>query len=150
MASKAGPEAGPRAGTSADTEELVDLLLGVMQLMRQHLDEVTASFELTPQQALTLRFLGDPAPMGDLASHLHCDASNVTGIADRLEERGLVERTPDPDDRRVKRLVLTDAGRELRDELLDELLGNAPVRARLSREEQRDLADLLSSVLSRE
>lgn len=50
--------------------------------------------------------------MRGLATLLVCDASNVTGIVDRLEARELVRREPDPADRRVKNVVATEAGRE--------------------------------------
>ena len=51
-------------------------------------------------------------PMNELAALLACDNSNVTGLVDRLEARGLVTRQPSPEDRRVKHIVLTDAGRD--------------------------------------
>ena len=74
---------------------------------------INQEFDLSPQQAIALRILGGgPTPMGELAKYLMCDSSNVTGITDRLEERGLVRREPGESDRRVKLLVLTDEGRE--------------------------------------
>lgn len=51
--------------------------------------------------------------MSNMADLLTVDASYVTGLVDRLESMGLVARCPSEDDRRVKRLVLTDAGLEL-------------------------------------
>lgn len=51
-----------------------------------------------------------PAAMRSLATTLHCDASNITGIVDRLETRGLVRREASPTDRRVKNVLLTDDG----------------------------------------
>jgi DNA-binding MarR family transcriptional regulator len=48
--------------------------------------------------------------MRQLAARLRCDASHVTGIVDGLERRGLVERWPAPDDRRVKHLMPTEEG----------------------------------------
>ncbi|WP_369383545.1 MarR family winged helix-turn-helix transcriptional regulator [Streptomyces sp. cg36] len=66
---------------------------------------------LTVSQAKTLTVLRrGPAAMRSLATTLHCDASNVTGIVDRLEGRDLVRREPSPTDRRVKNVVLTEAG----------------------------------------
>ena len=52
--------------------------------------------------------------MGRLAETLSCDASNVTGLVDRLESRGLVRRAPSAEDRRVKVLQLTPTGARLR------------------------------------
>jgi MarR family transcriptional regulator, organic hydroperoxide resistance regulator len=74
-------------------------------------------FDLAPQQAMALRALHEPRPMGELAKFLFCDNSNVTGIVDRLEERGLVERRPAEHDRRVKLIELTDEGQRVRREM---------------------------------
>jgi DNA-binding MarR family transcriptional regulator len=51
-------------------------------------------------------------PLGDLASDLETSPRNVTGLVDHLERDGLVERIPDPQDRRSVRAALTPAGRE--------------------------------------
>src|SRR5687767_8084215 len=65
-------------------------------------------FDLTTVQGHVLRILEPERPlaMNELAETLSCDASNVTGMVDRLEHRGLVERRPAPGDRRVKTLLL--------------------------------------------
>ena len=55
--------------------------------------------------------------MRAMASALCCDASMATWLVDRLEERGLVVRRTPPNDRRVKTVVLTDAGRRTREKL---------------------------------
>ncbi|MET0779542.1 MAG: MarR family transcriptional regulator [Candidatus Saccharimonadales bacterium] len=55
-----------------------------------------------------------PEPMVKLSNMLSCDASYVTGIVDRLEQQGFVDRHEDPGDRRVKLIALTKKGRALR------------------------------------
>ena len=80
--------------------------------------------------------------MRDLAERLCCDASNVTGIVDRLEARGLVERRTAPDDRRVKHLVLTDDGRALRQVHRGRLTLDLPLLD-LTPDERRALTALL-------
>src|SRR4051794_15053764 len=67
---------------------------------------------LTSVQAKLLGQLVRPLPMRELAALLGCDASNVTGIVDRLEAQGLARREADPHDRRVKRVIATSEGRE--------------------------------------
>ncbi|MGW7196912.1 MarR family winged helix-turn-helix transcriptional regulator [Streptomyces chryseus] len=68
---------------------------------------------LSASQAKTLGVLRTaPASMRALATTLACDASNITGIVDRLEKRELVRREVSPTDRRVKNVVLTTAGEE--------------------------------------
>jgi DNA-binding MarR family transcriptional regulator len=99
--------------------------------------------DLSPPQALILRLLAEPQPMGALAVHMHCDNSNVTGIVDRLEERGLVERRPDPSDRRVKLIAATDAGAELREQLNRALAQPPEPLLKLSEEDQRRLLEIL-------
>ena len=91
----------------------------IMELFFAHrgrLLAVASEFGLHPQQAFALRHLepGKPCTMSELAHALHCDNSNVTGIADRLEAAGLAERRPHPTDRRVKTLVLTERGAAVR------------------------------------
>jgi DNA-binding MarR family transcriptional regulator len=51
-------------------------------------------------------------PLGDLAEDLDTTPRNITGLVDNLERDGLVERVPDPDDRRSVKAQLTEAGRE--------------------------------------
>jgi DNA-binding MarR family transcriptional regulator len=71
---------------------------------------------LTPGHMKALSILDPdlPKPMRAMADSLACDASMVTWLVDRLEERGLVERRGSTTDRRVKTVVLTGAGIELR------------------------------------
>jgi DNA-binding MarR family transcriptional regulator len=85
--------------------------------------------------------------MRELAAGLHCDPSNITGIVDRLGDRGLVERGSAPGDRRVKTLMLTEEGAALRMRLLDRLSEPPPGLGKLPVVEQRQLRDLLRRAL---
>lgn len=75
---------------------------------------------LTPghMKALAMLDPDEPRPMRAMADSLACDASMVTWLVDRLEERGLVERKTLPEDRRVKTVVLTPRGIRTRNKLL--------------------------------
>ena len=108
MATTAASSELARTAWSAVTE----LFLG----RRPKINAELAELGLHPVQALALRFLepGEPRPMNTLAGLLHCDASNVTNIADRLESAGMVERRGADGDRRVKTLVLTPHGADVR------------------------------------
>jgi MarR family transcriptional regulator, organic hydroperoxide resistance regulator len=102
-------------------------------------------------QAHTLRMLDpeQPMPMSALAERLFCDASNVTGLVDRLEARGLVARQPAEGDRRVKALTITPAGLEVRERAL-EIMSEPPAAiAALSERDQRALRDILSRAVER-
>ena len=84
-------------------------------------------------------------PMHEIATRLACDNSNVTGIVDRLEARGLVTRRPGEQDRRVKYVVPTPLG--MRGARGDELEARARAGRRSSgspREDQRLLRDVLA------
>ena len=76
---------------------------------KRRLMALCQEFDLAPQQLIAVRLLDPaaPSPMSALAEQLHCDNSNVTGIVDRLEARGLVARRSAEHDRRVKMLDLT-------------------------------------------
>jgi DNA-binding MarR family transcriptional regulator len=91
---------------------------------------------------------GDAVPMRTIAEQLYCDASYVTDLADRLEERGLVVRGADPADRRVKLLALTDEGEELRKRALDLLYEPPEELMALSDEERSTLSRLLAKALA--
>ncbi|MEU7715328.1 MarR family transcriptional regulator [Micromonospora chalcea] len=107
------PGPGDRPSLAGDT---VRRILHVAAALRHHQDEALAGLGLTPAAARALHELDPdrPLPARDLAEQLGCDRSNVTGLADRLERAGLVERRTDPADRRLKTLVVTGRGREVR------------------------------------
>jgi DNA-binding MarR family transcriptional regulator len=111
---------------------------------------IAAEFDLSPPQAIVMRLLSEPRPMGDFATAMHCDNSNVTGIVDRLEERGLVKREPAAYDRRVKLIAITEAGSRLRDELNRRLAEPPDAIANLSEADQRALRDVLRRAVGEE
>ena len=128
----------------ADRSQLDDALALVIARMRDIWHRRMRAFDLTPPQAITLRKLLDgPLPMGSVAEVLSCDASTVTGIADRLEERGLIQRQVDPADRRVKLLALTATGRDLVESIDGPFTTEIPGIARLSEAERTELTRLL-------
>ena len=110
---------------------------------------VASEFELSPPQVRALGVLDpdQPVPMSELAEALHCDNSNVTGIVDRLEDRGLVERRSASHDRRVKMLAVTPRGAEVRERLAERLEQAPTPLANLSPEDQRTLRDIMRRAL---
>lgn len=93
-----------------------------------------------------LHMLDTPLAMKDLGRRMHCDPSFITSIADSLEKNGLAAREPDPGDRRVKRLVLTPAGAELKGRIEDELLSRTPWRQSLTQEQRASLLALIHTM----
>jgi DNA-binding MarR family transcriptional regulator len=78
---------------------------------------------LTPGHMKLLMKLeeGEGRSMTSLSQSFHCDASTMTWLVDRLEERGLVERRLTPSDRRVKAVALTPQGAETKAELVERM-----------------------------
>ena len=143
-------------------EELRAALIGAMHGQRRHLEDCAARHDLSAQVAIALLQLHRPwpgsplgapegvavadddgLPMGELAGRISCDPSQVTGIADRLESAGLVERRTSAQDRRVKRLVVTDRGRRTAEQLAEELNRDAPGLRQLDDHERVQLLTLL-------
>jgi DNA-binding MarR family transcriptional regulator len=126
------------------TLEVVDLIGSVVARYHEEFDEAAAGHALTGAQAKLLTLLSlDPLPMRKLAHKLKCEPSNVTGIVDRLEARGLVERRPDPADRRVKVAAATDEGRRVARSLRESLHFAREPLAALTEDERLALRDLL-------
>ncbi|MFD3656087.1 MarR family winged helix-turn-helix transcriptional regulator [Streptomyces sp. NPDC058620] len=130
------------------TLEVVELIGTVVARYYEEYERAAAAHSLTGAQARVLGLLSlEPMPMRKIARKLRCEPSNITGIVDRLEARGLVERRPDPSDRRVKLAAPTEEGIGTA-RLLREALGFArePL-AGLSDAERTVLRDLLRRML---
>ena len=129
----------------ADACRAWQLLVKFFFAQREHLPSSGEEFELSPVQCHVLHLIEPerPLPMGRLAETLGCDASNVTGLVDRLEARGLVQRRASAEDRRVKVIQLTPTGSRLRGELLRRMTGASCSLSRLSDHQQRSLLKIL-------
>jgi MarR family transcriptional regulator, organic hydroperoxide resistance regulator len=137
-------------GRTDPGSEAWSLMHWMMVSNKRRLVTMGGEFELAPQQMIALRILGGgPQKMSDLAQALFCDNSNVTGIVDRLEERGLVRREAAEGDRRVKLLVLTEEGEWIRTEITKRMAEPPPAIASLSEKDQRALRDVLKRALEK-
>ena len=117
--------------------------------MRPRMLRIAQEFGLTPPQMFALRALDPekPLPMRELATMLHCDSSNVTGLVDGLAAQGLVERREAEHDRRVRMLVVTERGIEVRDRLHAVIAETPASLASLSATDQLALRDILKRAL---
>lgn len=139
------------AGSASLADQAWALLLQLaFERVHAHFAAVVAELDLAPMQAKALHELdgAQPISMRELATRLGADPSNVTGLIDRLEARGLVERRPDPNDRRVKGLALTSAGARLRQRLFARLYSAPRSLAELSQRDQRCLRDVLERIVA--
>jgi DNA-binding MarR family transcriptional regulator len=135
--------------TDSPACEAWSLLYELALAEKPRLNAIAGDFEIKPQQAMVLRLLAEPQTMGELAERLGCDNSNVTGLVDRLEQRGLVERRAAERDRRAKLLVLTDEGERIRSEMTQRMRQAPEALAAMPAAEQRALRDLLRTALGR-
>jgi DNA-binding MarR family transcriptional regulator len=129
--------------------ELLATLHNVLRAMNRDMKRAIAPFHLLPSQARVLRHLDADAPvsMRALARRLGYDPSFVTSTASVLEERGMVTRQVDPADRRVKFLLLTPYGEEIRRDLDHDFFGNLERIRQLNAEERVHLVQLLSKLV---
>ena len=135
--------------TKSQACEAWQLLVKLFLNQRADFPSVAAEFQLSPAQCHVLHLIepGQPMPMGRIAEGLACDASNVTGLIDRLELRGLVRRQPSASDRRIKVLELTPAGIRLRSIVLERMTQPPETLSRLTADEQRALVRILKQLM---
>ncbi|NED16143.1 MarR family transcriptional regulator [Streptomyces sp. SID9124] len=130
------------------TLEVIELIGTVVARYYEEYERAAAAHSLTGAQARVLGLLSvEPLPMRRIAQKLKCEPSNVTGIVDRLEARGLVERRPDPADRRVKLAAPTERGAATASQLRDSLDFAREPLAGLSDADRTVLRDLLRRML---
>ena len=124
-------------------DHVVSQLFVAVESMRAFYEQCAADFELTLPQARVLLLAGQPCSQRDLATQFSCDASNIVGIVDRLEQRGLVVRQASPLDRRVKQVMLTRAGHKLRCRFQAQLQAQVPFLSELDDDELGRFEQLL-------
>lgn len=95
-----------------DDEAVSDVFWAVARRLRGLTRETVAPWEITPSQSRALRVLNRYGEMrlSELSDYLRIAPRSTTEVVDALEERGLVARRPDPDDRRATRVAATDDG----------------------------------------
>jgi len=147
-AGRIGPRGRRKASPrTALVKENSELIMAIVERGQQVLAAAAALHGLTELQIRVLRYLyrSGPTPIGALADYLANDPSTLTTFVDRLEHRQYVERRNDPDDRRVKRIALTESGERTVEDLRDYLAEVAPV-SKLTTAQLRQLRTLLADV----
>ncbi len=118
-------------------------LMSTARLLRVAFDARLAALDLNLTQASLLGYVAEfgTTTQTDLADHLGIGRAAIGSVIDRLQARGLVERQPKTDDRRVWLVAITDSGRELTAHVaeVDEVL-RAELRHGIGREERQALA----------
>ena len=136
--------------SGARRERLSDLLFEVMHRFSGHLEASAAAAGLTPMQAMLLHRLDDehPVPMSEIARKMHCDTSNATGLVDRLEQRDLIVRVTPATDRRIRAVLLTEHGRQVRADLDQRIRAGNPLFEDLNQTEMEQMEHLLKRALT--
>ena len=124
-------------------QEIFDAMAEFLGQLLQRGEKLAEQFGVPMFCLKALHRLGDSVTMKELGEQMHCDRSFVTMIADTLEERGLARREPHPTDRRLKNLVLTADGRQLKRRLEGALVAQMPWAHALDRNERADLLELI-------
>lgn len=138
---RAGGATGSGAAEASSAREAWELLAALVY--PPPFLTVARELGLRPAAFGALRALDRSRTMSELATVLHCDNSNVTGIVDGLEEKGLVTREPSPDDRRVKLIAPTTEGRRVRRRLVNAVAKPPAWLDALSAADQRTLLEIL-------
>ena len=104
---------------SAGDEPLSEAFWAVARRLREMSQESLAPWDITPAHLRALRVLKRHGPMrlSELSEHLQIVPRSTTQVADALESRGLIERRPDPGDRRATLVEVTGHGSEVLDEI---------------------------------
>ncbi|WP_319462369.1 MarR family winged helix-turn-helix transcriptional regulator [Micromonospora sp. RTP1Z1] len=132
-----------------DQESLAEAFWGVARRLRHLSRETLEPWQITPghARALTVLMRHGVMRLSALADHLNIAARSTTEVVDGLEERGLVERRPDPQDRRATLVALTNEGtrvgtaiRSARDADAERFFGD------LSPTDRADLARILRTL----
>jgi DNA-binding MarR family transcriptional regulator len=122
-------------------------LVEFLMLSKQRLLEIGTKYNLSGMQAITLLLLEEPRPMGTFRHIFNCDASNITGIIDGLEQKDLAKRFEINSDRRVKMVKLLAHGRKVRAALLHQLTSDDQyVLANLTASEAANFIDLVQKI----
>ena len=131
------------------TNDFYYALVSFMLQAKQQVVAAAAEFGLTSVQALTLLTIKqrDQRSMSEFCKLYECDASNITGIVDGLEQKGLVSRQAHPQDRRVKIIRLETAGHNLQKKLISRIAESSPhLFQGLSQKEIQQLATLIKKI----
>lgn len=133
--------------TRSDDDRLdlavLDAVAGLFAQLIAEGEALARELGLPPFVMKALHMIDAPLAMKELGSRMRCDPSFITGIADTLERHGLAARESDPADRRVKRLVLTRAGVELKHRMERKMAARSPWRSALTAGERTTLLELM-------
>jgi DNA-binding MarR family transcriptional regulator len=121
MTTTPGPGAVGGAGQAGRRRDLAAMVVPLARALVAAEELVLSAHQVSMWGYVVLTALADQPirTQAALAQSIGADKSRIIGVLDELQERGLIERQPDPADRRVHLLALTGAGRRLRESVRD-------------------------------
>jgi DNA-binding MarR family transcriptional regulator len=135
---------------TVNLDEFYTALINFVLLAKHQVIRAAANHDLTNVQAMLLLMLrnNEPRPMNSFCGALGCDPSNITGIVDGLQKKGLITRSENPQDRRVKVVRIEPQGTAVRNALMADIThdGNDAIVTQLSPEEFTTFATLMQKV----
>lgn len=131
---------------TSDAYQISGLMFQIVEQMSRYFELAAAEYGLSEPQARLMLELDGPKKMSILAARLGCDASNVTGLVDRLAGHGLLARHQNDDDRRVRWVELTGDGQLILEKLQARFASDRPSVLALHPQERADLLRLLRRV----
>ena len=136
-------------GVGPDQQDLIDALVRASFAVMAVLNRIGAEHDLSLTQLRVLGILRDRrVKMSELADYLGLDKSTISGLVDRAEKRGLLQRAPNPADGRAVDVFLTAAGTELAGRGAAQIArALSPMTGQLTRAEARRLTTLLEKIL---
>jgi len=139
----------PGQARQVGPEGLVDVLVQAAFTTMAALNKLGAEYDMSLTQLRVLGILrGRRLRMTSLADHLGLEKSTMTGLVERAERRGLVERAPNADDGRAVDVFLSPAGMDLAGRLYARVVRSlSPMISELAPAEQRQLQALLDRML---
>jgi len=132
-----------RSGPDELDAQILDALSRLIDQMIACGEKIAQSFSVPSFCAKALHMLDASMAMKELGRRMHCDPSFVTVIADTLEKRGLARREPSSADRRIKNLILSAEGAELKQRMEGEMLAHMAWNSALDTQERQCLLGLL-------
>lgn len=135
----------------ATLEQSYLALVKFLMLSKRRVFELGAECDLTGMQTMMLFLLDRPCPMNNFKKVFSCDASNITGLVDGLENKKLASRYENQDDRRLKMVKLEAKGKRVRATLVGKLTAHGnPLLSKLSSSELRSFTELLQKITAGE
>jgi MarR family transcriptional regulator for hemolysin len=130
----------------SSSRQIAFLISDLARLLKTYVDQKARSYGMTRAQWQVLSRLerSEGLKQAELAEELDLQPITLTRLVDRLAENGLIERRPDPEDRRAKRLFLTSQARPLMDRLA--VLGEEVMGEVLAGLDEGDMKLLLSKL----